>query len=81
MGLSKGGSSRKNKKSQGAGKHGTMDGVGVEVDLAKVSAMHKTTVDKAGGTKASFPKLPGLVIRGQGDAYQPISLRSKAAKH
>ena len=46
-----------------------MDGVSVEVDLAKISAMHKTTVDKAGGTKASFPKLPGLVIKGQGDAY------------
>ena len=79
LGLSKGGSSRKNKKNKV--KQGTMDGVSVEVDLAKISAMHKTTVDKAGGNKASFPKLPGLVIKGQGDAYQPISLRSKAAKH
>ena len=60
----KGGSSRKNKNNKGSlGKNGVMDGVSVEVDLAKISAMHKTTVDKA-GNKASFPKLPGLVIKG-----------------
>ena len=42
------------------------DGKGVEVNLANMSAMHKTSVD--GAKKAPFPKLPGLVIRGQGDA-------------
>ena len=70
------GSSRKNKKNKGSSSKKRLDGVSVEVDLQKVSAMHKTAVDKAAGDKAPFPKLPGLVIKGQGDSFQPISLRS-----
>ena len=56
----KGGSSRKNKKKKAS----KDDGISVEVNLAKVRAMHKTTVDNAGADKTPFPKLPGLVIRG-----------------
>ena len=42
----KGGSSRKHNKNKGSlGNNGVMDGVSVEVDLAKIGTMHKTTVD------------------------------------
>lgn len=43
--------------------------------------MHKTAVDNTGAKTTPFPKLPGLVIKGQGDSRQPVSFRSKAAQH
>ena len=50
------------------------------IKIKNLNNMHKTAVDKhAGDGDGQFPKLPGLVIKGQGNERQPISSRGEKA--
>ena len=46
-----------------------------ELKIKKINTMHKTSVEQISGSNTTFPKLPGLVIKGQGGEMMPVSDR------